>query len=319
MIKEVLIIIECSNGDIDDNVKSLIDSISDEFKDYKVNGVLFKNDDIEIDNLNKMNLDKLYVVNRTQDNKNNLINQLSTIEDIVKENNINLVIGDENETNRILLPKISAKFNGDVIYNCSSLSVKENSIILVKEGYYGNILSKYMVENINFISLGIKNISEYMVKNIRKCEVLKINETNIKAKNFIEVIESIKKSGKTKDICNSDIVVGVGRAFTCKEDLKMVFQFAEKIGAALGATRPLVDAGIIDLRYQIGQTGRTISPKLYIALGISGAPQHICGMIKSSKVIAVNKDKDAEIFNYSDVGFVADVFDILKSINEEIQ
>ncbi|WP_026882941.1 electron transfer flavoprotein subunit alpha/FixB family protein [Clostridium akagii] len=93
----------------------------------------------------------------------------------------------------------------------------------------------------------------------------------------------------------------------------------KKIGAVVGATRPLVDAEIIDLRYQVGQTGRTISPKLYIALGISGAPQHICGMIKSSKVIAVNKDKDAEIFNYSDIGFVADVFDVLKCINKCIK
>ncbi|WP_026882940.1 hypothetical protein [Clostridium akagii] len=225
MIKEVLIIIECDNGNINDNSKNLIDNISNEFSDYKVNGVLFKNKNATINNLNKLNLDKLYVVDRVADNK---VNEINTISNIVKGNNINVVIAKGNENNKVLLPKLSAKFTGDVIYNCSSLYVKENSLFVIKEGYYGNILSTYKVENINFISIGISNILKCTVNNSRECEVLEIEEARIETSELINVIESVKKQNKTKDICNSDIVIGVGRAFTCESDLKMVFELVEK-------------------------------------------------------------------------------------------
>ena len=115
------------------------------------------------------------------------------------------------------------------------------------------------------------------------------------------------------DITKSDVVVGVGRGIKKKDNLAMVEKFAETLGGVLGCTRPVVDAEWLPKDRQVGSSGKTIKPKLYIALGISGAFQHITE-IKSGTIIAINKDPRAPIFRVADYGIVADLFTIVPEL-----
>jgi electron transfer flavoprotein alpha subunit len=131
--------------------------------------------------------------------------------------------------------------------------------------------------------------------------------------------EIFKEAKQAVDLTQSEAIVAVGRGIKEQKNLAMVEELAKLLGADIGASRPICDAGWLPLDRQIGSSGQTIAPKLYIALGISGAIQHIVGMKGSRIVIAVNKDAEAPIFEIADIGVVANLFDVVPPLVEEIK
>lgn len=146
-------------------------------------------------------------------------------------------------------------------------------------------------------------------------ESVQISEDEIKTK----VIEIVKNVQKKVNLEEADIIVAGGKGLGDEKGFALVHQLAEVLGASVGASRDAVEAGWISHAHQIGQTGVTVTPKIYIAIGISGAVQHIVGMQNSGTIIAINKDPNAPIFNYAHYGIVGDAFEIVPKLIEELK
>ena len=132
-------------------------------------------------------------------------------------------------------------------------------------------------------------------------------------------LELFRESQRAVDLTAAEIIVSVGRGIKESDNIPLVQQLATALGAELAASRPICDAGWLPMERQVGSSGQTVSPKLYLAVGISGAIQHLVGMKGSKTVVAINKDANAPIFEVADYGIVGDLFQVVPALIEEIQ
>ncbi|MCX7797792.1 MAG: electron transfer flavoprotein subunit alpha/FixB family protein [Melioribacter sp.] len=215
-----------------------------------------------------------------------------------------------------LAPYVSAKLDCGLVTDCIALEYQNGELIATRPIYAGKILTDVRITSPRKIFLIRPNVfkAEKITEEKAQVKIVELENVDLSTK----VIEINKSNGKL-DVAEADIVVAGGRGLHGPENFYLVEQLAEVLGGAVGASRAVVDAGWRPHSEQVGQTGKTVSPTLYIALGISGAIQHLAGMRSSKYIVAINKDKDAPIFQIADYGIVGDVLEIVPKMIEEIK
>jgi electron transfer flavoprotein alpha subunit len=239
------------------------------------------------------------------------------IAEAVKKENADLVIISATSLGKDLAPRIAAKAEAGLCVDCTSINVDSAEIIATRPVYAGKALIDVKTKsNIKVYSL---RPNVFPVKETGGIGTVEEFKPELTEPDFIAFVKEIALTSGKKDVAEADIIVTGGRGMKGPEHFNLIEELADLLGAAVGATRSVVDAGWRPHSEQVGQTGKTVSPTLYIACGVSGAIQHLAGMSSSKYIVAVNKDKDAPIFQYSDYGIVGDVFEILPELIKELK
>ncbi len=238
------------------------------------------------------------------------------LKDFGDETNADILVFSNTAMGRDLAPRLAARYDCGIAMDCIAFEKEDNKVIATRPVYAGKALIDVTVDSEKKIFTVRPNVFDAgsPTDEVAEVETKEISDVDLSTK----VVELKTSEGKL-DVAEADIIVSGGRGMKGPENFAMIEELADLLGAAVGASRAVVDAGWRPHSEQVGQTGKTVSPNLYIALAISGAIQHLAGMRSSKYIVAVNKDKDAPIFQVADYGIVGDVFEVLPALIEEVK
>jgi len=237
---------------------------------------------------------------------------------LVEEENPEIFLIGATRIGRTLAPRIAAALRTGLTADCIDLGLdEEGNLIQIRPAFSGNIMAQ------------IRTKTKPQMATVRY-KVMKMNKKDPRRKGVVirkkaEVIDDTgtrileKSKADEVNLAEAEVIVSGGRGLKKPEDFTLLEELAEVLGGVVGSSRPLVDAGWISKDHQIGFSGNTAKPRVYIACGISGAPQHLFGMRDSDIIIAINKDPSAPIFNVSDYGVVGDLYEILPILIRELK
>lgn len=217
-----------------------------------------------------------------------------------------------------LSPKIASKLQSGLISDVTTIEGNGDDALFIRPIYSGKAFEKVKVkEGIVFITIRPNNITPLEKDESRSGEV---SSQSVEITNLRTVVkEVVRKASEGVDLSEAKVVVSGGRGVKSAEGFAPLQELAKLLGGAVGASRGACDADYCDYSLQIGQTGKVVTPNLYIACGISGAIQHLAGMSNSKIIVAINKDPEANIFKVADYGIVGDLFEVVPMLIEEFK
>lgn len=242
--------------------------------------------------------------------------------DLVTQHQPSILLGGATVTGKDLFPRVAARLGTGLAVDCTEIKLDGNNQFVVKRPMYAGKA---------YAEVGFSDATPKMATvrpNViipsqpdpsRKAEVIKVAAQVSSADIRTKVLEVVKMAGAKLDLTESEIIISGGRGIKGTENFKILEEMAEVINATVGASRAAVDAGWRPQSDQVGQTGKVVSPNLYIACGISGAIQHFAGMGTSKYIVAINKDPEAVIFGKCDYGICDDLFKIVPKLTEELK
>lgn len=240
------------------------------------------------------------------------------VADVVNQRKADILFLSATAMGKDLGPRVSAKLEAGLAPDCTGLRVEDGSLIATRPVYAGKTYIDVKLNSaVKMYSLRPNVFLAEQTEEVTP-EIEKVN-VEITDSDLGVVVKETKISNEKLDVAEANIIVSGGRGLKAPENYKLVEDLAQVLGAAVGASRAVVDAGWRPHSEQVGQTGKTVSPNLYVACGISGAIQHLAGMSSSKCIVAINKDKDAPIFGVADYGIVGDVFEVLPALTEEFK
>ena len=244
------------------------------------------------------------------------------IHQIIIENKPSIVLIGATTIGRDLGPRLSARVETGLTADCTGLEIAEDGgLLMTRPAFGGNLMATIICKEhrpqMSTVRPGVMRMAQRDLNRKGNIEDVKINFD--KSKFRVRVIETVKESKNLIDITEAKVLISGGRGVGNAEGFDMLRAMAGTIGAEVSASRAMVDAGVLGHERQVGQTGKTVRPDLYFAMGISGAIQHLAGMEESEYIIAINKDKFAPIFNVADLGIVGDVRKIVPLLTEKLK
>ncbi|WP_315120046.1 FAD-binding protein [uncultured Clostridium sp.] len=222
---------------------------------------------------------------------------------------------------RSLAPRVAARFRTGLTADCTVLDMKENTdLVQIRPAFGGNIMAQIITPNNRpqfcTVRYKIMDAPERTKEKKGKITLCNIHETKLNSN--VNVLKVTKKE-KEVSISEADVIVVAGRGVKSEKDMNMVVELADLLGGQVAATRPLIEAGWVDAKKQIGLSGRTVKPKLIITCGVSGSVQFVAGMNNSEQIFAINKDPNSSIFDVAHYGIVGDLYEIVPKLIENIK
>ena len=239
-----------------------------------------------------------------------------TMANIIKDNNLDYFLGIFSAQARDLFPRITSRVeNSGLINDCLEIDLDNN--LVTRPVYAGKLLCQYKIESeIKILTLR-PNVFPVEEGAAGDPEVVTVDLVKNEPKT--KILEIIASESKKIDLQEADVIISGGRGIKSKENFAILQEVADLLNAGLGASRAAVDSEYATYDMQVGQTGKVVNPKLYIACGISGAIQHFVGMKTSKVIVAINKDPEAPIFKKADYGIVGDLFKAVPLLIEELK
>jgi len=265
-------------------------------------------------NLSHYECDGVFYIQNPQLSTYNTDAYTHCVTTFIKENHPEIVLIGATAQGRDLAPRIAARNKTGLTADCTALEMDENgTFLMTRPAFGGNLMATITCENhiprMSTVRPGV--FAKGQRSDTTYCEPVKkeIDFSDIAIRG--RLLETIKEKKQTANISESNVLIAGGRGMGGKKGFELLQKLAELMGGTIAASRPVIDQGWVDKAYQVGQTGKTVRPRLYIACGISGALQHIAGMQESDFIIAINKNEDAPIMKIADLAIVGDVHKII--------
>ncbi len=247
----------------------------------------------------------------------------AVVADLVERHRPEIILTGATSIGRSLIPRVAIQVRSGLTADCTGLAIdgESRNLLQTRPAFGGNILATIVCPNHRpqMATVRHKVMVPLEPDPSRKGEVVReavdAGLLDVRAA-FVEFVKDVTQ---TVNIAEADIIVSGGRGLGGPENFKLVEELAEALGGAVGASRAAVDAGWIPYSHQVGQTGKTVQPKLYVACGISGAVQHLAGMQSSKVIVAINKDPDAPIFKNATFGIVGDLKEVLPALTKKLK
>jgi len=241
---------------------------------------------------------------------------------LIREYKPEIVLSGATPIGRSFIPRVAARLRTGLTADCTALEIDKDTgnLLQIRPAFGGNIMATILCPNnrpqIATVRPRVMKKGEYNPDRIG--EIVFVSSENLLCRT--RVIDTIKEGSESMaNLQEADIIVAGGRGLGNAKGFNLLFELAESLGGTVAASRAAVDEGWIPYRHQVGQTGKTVGPKLYIACGISGAVQHLVGMQSSDIIIAINKNPEAPIFNVATYGIVGDLYEIIPLLIKKIK
>ena len=227
-----------------------------------------------------------------------------------------IVLGPATAYGKALFGRLAAANGGCMASDATGLAIENGKLAVTRPSYGGNVIATVVpAGGAAFFATVRPKIFPPSTEGAGEVKTETVEATCFESGTAVK--EVVASTGGTRNLAEADVIVAAGRGIKAAENMTLVNELAESLDAAVGASRAIVDADWVPYAQQVGQTGRTVNPKLYVALGISGAIQHLVGMQTSKTIVAINKDKDAPIFNIASYGIVGDLFEVVPALTKK--
>ena len=245
------------------------------------------------------------------------------LSDLIKEHKPEVILAGATAIGRSFIPGVATSVDAGLTADCTKLEIREDdgALLQTRPAFGGNIMATIVCPHTRpqMATVRPKVMKELPFDTEREGQVIDIMPTPRQLTSRIKVLESVTATQSNVNIQESDILVSGGRGLDSEKGFELIARLAEALGGNVSASRAVVDAGWIPYPHQVGQTGKTVAPKLYVACGISGAIQHVAGMQSSETIVAINRDAEAPIFNVADFGIVGDLNEVIPKLIAKIE
>jgi len=261
--------------------------------------------------------DRVYLLEHNGFNHPNETPFRKNIVELVEEDKPEIFLMGATHFGRSLAPRVAAALETGLTADCTGLKIDDGEFVQIRPAFTGNILAHISTDRCPKMStVRYKEFEEFEKDTSREGEIIEKEPMDYTEENVTILEEIIEED---VNIQEAEIVVAAGRGLKDPQDFEVVEELCSALGGKVGSSRPLVDEGWISRNHQVGYSGNRVKPNLYIACGISGAPQHLAGMKESEIIVAINTDPSAPIFEYADYGIVGDLYEVVPELVKQLK